>query len=115
MKLFCLFILLLFFIPESPRWLIKNNKPQKGFDILTKISGSELAEKEFKEMLKKGEIQLISTSDSGEVAHYGTVGNPSHVMGVWWNDHGEEYLVVDHPNPISKDSYERMKVFFKDK
>ena len=45
-----LFILLLFFIPESPRWLIKNNKPQKGFDILTKISGSELAEKEFKEI-----------------------------------------------------------------
>ena len=45
-----LFILLLFFIPESPRWLIKNNKPEKGLSILTKISGSELAEKEFKEI-----------------------------------------------------------------
>ena len=45
-----LFILLLFFIPESPRWLIKNNKPEKGLSILTKISGTELAEKEFKEI-----------------------------------------------------------------
>ena len=45
-----LFILLLFLIPESPRWLIKNNKPEKGFNILTKISGEKIAEKEFKEI-----------------------------------------------------------------
>ena len=45
-----LFILLLFLIPESPRWLIKNNNPEKGFNILTKISGEKIAEKEFKEI-----------------------------------------------------------------
>jgi hypothetical protein len=26
--------------------------------------------------------------------------------------HGEEFLVVDHPNPISKDEYEKMKELF---
>ena len=45
-----LFILLLFLIPESPRWLIKNNDPEKGFNILTKISGEKIAEKEFIEI-----------------------------------------------------------------
>ena len=45
-----LFILLLFLIPESPRWLIKNNNPEKGFNILTKISGEKIAEKEFIEI-----------------------------------------------------------------
>ena len=45
-----LFILLLFLIPESPRWLIKNNNPEKGFNILTKISGKKIAEKEFIEI-----------------------------------------------------------------
>ena len=45
-----LFILLLFLIPESPRWLIKNSNPEKGFNILTKISGKKIAEKEFIEI-----------------------------------------------------------------
>ena len=45
-----LFIFLLFLIPESPRWLIKNNNPEKGFNILTKISGKKIAEKEFIEI-----------------------------------------------------------------
>ena len=45
-----LFIVLLFLIPESPRWLIKNNNPEKGFNILTKISGKKIAEKEFIEI-----------------------------------------------------------------
>lgn len=27
-------------------------------------------------------------------------------------DHGEEFLVVDHPNPISRDEYERIKALF---
>ena len=45
-----LFILLLFLIPESPRWLIRNKNPEKGFNILTKISGKKIAEKEFIEI-----------------------------------------------------------------
>ena len=56
-----LFILLLFLIPESPRWLIKNNNPEKGFNILTKISGEKIAEKELieiKNSISKFEGQL---------------------------------------------------------
>ena len=45
-----LFIVLLFLIPESPRWLIRNKNPEKGFNILTKISGKKIAEKEFIEI-----------------------------------------------------------------
>lgn len=72
------------------------------------------SEKEFKEMVKNGDLKFLSSSDSGEVSHYGTATSPMHVMGVWWHDHDEEYLVVDHPNPISKESYERMKIMFKE-
>ena len=42
-----LFILLLFLIPESPRWLIKNNKHEKGLNLLLKINGEIVANKEF--------------------------------------------------------------------
>jgi len=45
-----LFILLLFLIPESPRWLIKNNQSEKGYKILVRISGTIAANKEFKEI-----------------------------------------------------------------
>ncbi len=42
-----LFILLMFFIPESPRWLIGAGKSAKGFSILEKINGTTLANAEF--------------------------------------------------------------------
>ena len=45
-----LFILLLFFIPESPRWLIKNRDEQKGYDILARISGEIIAKTELTEI-----------------------------------------------------------------
>ena len=41
-----LFIMLLFLIPESPRWLIKNGQHNKGYNILVKISGEIIAKKE---------------------------------------------------------------------
>ncbi len=47
-----LFLLLLLFIPESPRWLIKNNQPEKGFSILVLISGEKIAGDELSEIKK---------------------------------------------------------------
>ena len=45
-----LFITLLFFVPESPRWLIKVGSDKEGHAILAKISGEEIANSEFKEI-----------------------------------------------------------------
>lgn len=41
-----LFMVLLFFVPESPRWLIKQGRPVEALSILLKIHGEELARKE---------------------------------------------------------------------
>ncbi len=38
-----LFFLLIWFIPDSPRWLIKNNKPKQASNILEKIGGFQYA------------------------------------------------------------------------
>lgn len=44
------FFVLLFFVPESPRWLAKVNQWDKAKEILVKINGSEKAEVELKEI-----------------------------------------------------------------
>jgi SP family arabinose:H+ symporter-like MFS transporter len=59
-----LFILLLFLIPESPRWLIKNNQSERGFNILVRISGALVAKAELTEIEKtvnhlKGKISEL--------------------------------------------------------
>ncbi|NER13772.1 sugar porter family MFS transporter [Leptobacterium flavescens] len=43
-----LFFLLLLIIPESPRWLIKAGKEQRGYKILEKLNGKTKAEAELK-------------------------------------------------------------------
>jgi SP family xylose:H+ symportor-like MFS transporter len=45
-----LFLVSLFFIPESPRWLAKNDRIEKSRQVLLKIGGVEFAEKELKEI-----------------------------------------------------------------
>lgn len=40
------FLVLLFFVPESPRWLIKQGKAAESLPILVKIHGEELAKRE---------------------------------------------------------------------
>lgn len=45
-----LFIILLFFIPESPRWLIKNGQINQGYSILARISGAIVAKSELEDI-----------------------------------------------------------------
>jgi len=45
-----LFLGLLFFVPKSPRWLMINNKEEEAKDILKRIHGDAIAEKEFSEI-----------------------------------------------------------------
>lgn len=47
-----IFFTTLFFIPESPRWLIKKGKEKDALLILEKIQSEENAENEFKEIKK---------------------------------------------------------------
>jgi SP family xylose:H+ symportor-like MFS transporter len=41
-----MFLILLFFVPESPRWLTKNGKRDKAFAILSRLGGVEKAKEE---------------------------------------------------------------------
>jgi SP family xylose:H+ symportor-like MFS transporter len=41
-----LFLILLFFVPKSPRWLYLVERPEEGYGTLVKIHGSQLAKKE---------------------------------------------------------------------
>lgn len=57
-----LFFLLLFLVPESPRWLIKSGNVADGLDKLTRISGAETARRELQE------IQQSLAHDKGSLA-----------------------------------------------
>jgi SP family arabinose:H+ symporter-like MFS transporter len=45
-----LFTLLLFSVPESPRWLVKAGKPNKAFEVLARVDGRRTAEVELEEI-----------------------------------------------------------------
>jgi SP family arabinose:H+ symporter-like MFS transporter len=45
-----LFIVLMVFVPESPRWLIRTGEHKAGYVILEKVSGSSVAKHEFDEI-----------------------------------------------------------------
>lgn len=72
-----LFFILMFFVPESTRWLIKNNHQEKAYRVLTKIGGEtyakasvsetlstlsegDLGEVNFRELLKKNVVKLLA-------------------------------------------------------
>lgn len=45
-----LFFVLLLFVPESPRWLLKAGREARGLDILTRVSGVATARRELAEI-----------------------------------------------------------------
>lgn len=45
-----IFLFLLFIVPKSPRWLILKGRDDEAKEVLTKLHGAELAEKEFSEI-----------------------------------------------------------------
>lgn len=57
-----IFFILMFFVPESPRWLTKNNRSDEALDILKKVNGEETG----KEVLQ--EIKNALTHETGSIA-----------------------------------------------
>ncbi len=55
-----LFLILLFFVPKSPRWLMIKGKEEEAENILTRIHGEEIASKEIKEI--RNSIKAESTT-----------------------------------------------------
>jgi SP family xylose:H+ symportor-like MFS transporter len=62
-----LMLVLLFFVPESPRWLTKRNQKKQALRILTKVDGEEYA---------KQEIQVIEETLSLESSSLSQLFNP---------------------------------------
>ncbi len=60
-----LFFVLLFFVPKSPRWLMIKGKETEAKNILTRIHGEEVAEKEFVEI--KESIQEEGSEEKASV------------------------------------------------
>lgn len=44
------FFLMMFVVPESPRWLVRDGQDEKAKSVLAKVGGPEYAEKEFQEI-----------------------------------------------------------------
>ncbi|PCH53225.1 MAG: D-xylose transporter XylE [Flavobacteriaceae bacterium] len=60
-----LFFILLFFVPKSPRWLMMNGKDDEAKNILSRIHGDEIANKEFTEI--RNSIQSENTNEKVNV------------------------------------------------
>ena len=61
----CLFFVLMFFVPESPRWLVKNGKSSAGRAVLARIGGETFADRELQsiEATLVGEIDKVNFRD----------------------------------------------------
>lgn len=71
--------------------------------------------KEINELIRQGLVELLGSSDSGEIVHYGVKdGGQTHVISCWYDDYGTEYLVVDHEQPMGRTSYNNRKIMFEE-
>ncbi len=68
-----LFLVLLFFVPETPRYLVLKQKPEKALDVLTKLGGAKQAKKVLAD---------ITESLSQKDAHWLTYGGLVLVIGI---------------------------------
>ena len=61
----CLFFLLMFFVPESPRWLVKNGRSAEARGVLARIGSGQFAEQEVAniEGTLVGEIEKVNFRD----------------------------------------------------
>ena len=60
-----LFLVLLFFVPKSPRWLMIKGREEEAENILTRIHGAEIAAKEIKEI--RDNIKAESTKKKASI------------------------------------------------
>ncbi|MEI6565554.1 MAG: sugar porter family MFS transporter [Verrucomicrobiota bacterium] len=61
-----LFFLLMFFLPESVRWLVKNGQNSKAFGILSRIGGEDYAREEvamIRKTISKEEVSKVHFGD----------------------------------------------------
>ena len=65
-----LFFVLMYFVPESPRWLVKNGKPKSAKKILTAVGGAEYADDEV-----RGILQTLSREEIAQV-HFSDILEP---------------------------------------
>jgi len=68
-----IFLIALFFVPESPRWLMKQGKREQALAILNKVHGSEMAQHEVTEIeqsfnQKKGTFSELFSNPALRVA-----------------------------------------------
>lgn len=61
----CLFFVLIFFVPESPRWLVKNGRSSQARAVLARIGGREFADRETASIEETlvGEIEKVNFRD----------------------------------------------------
>ena len=45
-----IFFIALFFVPESPRWLVENNQSPEALHVLTRVNGNAIAQNELKQI-----------------------------------------------------------------
>jgi sugar porter (SP) family MFS transporter len=53
------FLVFLLFVPESPRWLVQNNRRDRAFKVLSRVSGEETARNELQEIIESLEKTVV--------------------------------------------------------